>query len=175
MARIGLLSDSHGRAKTTLRAVSVLAGAGVDRLIHLGDIGNIEVVDALLLPHPDPKRAARDELLPAHLVFGNVDWEAEELGLYARRVGVQVDHPMGRLEFDGASLYFTHGDNPHLMEQALARGATYLCHGHSHEVRDERIGPTRVVNPGALFRAVAYTVAVLDTATDRLEFFPVSR
>ena len=33
-----------------------------------------------------------------------------------------------------------------------------------------RIGRTRVINPGALFRASEKTVALLDTDTDRLEY-----
>jgi hypothetical protein len=59
------------------------------------------------------------------------------------------------------------------MRSALAQGVDYLCHGHTHVVRDERIGQTRVINPGALFRAARYTVALLDMAADRLEIVQV--
>ena len=38
-------------------------------------------------------------------------------------------------------------------------------------LRDERIGRTRVINPGALQRARRYTVALLDTEMDALELF----
>ena len=40
--------------------------------------------------------------------------------------------------------------------------------------RDERFGKTRIINPGALHRASEKTVALLDLATDQLEFIRVA-
>ena len=171
VARIGLLSDSHGRAETTRRAVAVLCEAGAERLIHLGDVGNIEVIDALLVSNA--AAADPDATLPAHLVFGNVDWDHHDLGVYARHLGMHVEHPLGCVKADGVTVCFTHGDNPRLLDEALARQPKYLCHGHTHQKRDERVGPTRLINPGALFRAATYTVALLDTDHDRVTFLPV--
>ena len=62
-----------------------------------------------------------------------------------------------------------------LARQAIDDGVEYLLHGHTHEVRDERVGPTRVINPGALFRASRYTAAVLEPETDRLEILELHR
>ena len=45
--------------------------------------------------------------------------------------------------------------------------------GHTHIKRDEKIGKTRVINPGALFRIYPYTIALLDVETDRLEFVKI--
>ena len=59
------------------------------------------------------------------------------------------------------------------MQQALDDGVRYLCHGHTHARADGRQGPTRVINPGALFRATVYSVAVLDPETDQLHFHEV--
>jgi hypothetical protein len=39
--------------------------------------------------------------------------------------------------------------------------------------RDERVGKTRLINPGALHRTPQRSVAVLDTATDGLHFLKV--
>ena len=183
MARIGLLSDSHGRAGTTRRGVELLLQHGIDRLIHLGDIGSVEVIDALCVADTDGKQ------LPAHLVFGNTDWDLEDLRDYALELDLHVDHPAGRLSLDGdggegggpsdggggggGELVFCHGHEEAPMQEALARGARYLCHGHTHRQADERRGPTRIINPGALFRARTYSVALLDTATDNLEFYPL--
>jgi predicted phosphodiesterase len=50
-----------------------------------------------------------------------------------------------------------------------------VLHGHTHEIRDERVGLTRVINPGALHRAARYTAAVLEPASDRLEIIVVPR
>ncbi|MCA9019008.1 MAG: metallophosphoesterase, partial [Planctomycetaceae bacterium] len=51
----------------------------------------------------------------------------------------------------------------------------YLLTGHSHQSHDFRAGATRRINPGALFRAKVFTVAVLDLATDELELREVAR
>jgi putative phosphoesterase len=163
VSKIGLLSDSHGRAAVTRRAVERLVEAGAERLVHLGDVETVEVIDALLVG------------VPAHLVFGNVDWDHESLARYAHRVGVDVQHPAGRLELDGRVVIFTHGDRTALMQDAVREQADYLCHGHTHLQRDERVGETRVINPGALNRAAAYSVATLDISRDELTFYPVPR
>lgn len=169
MTQIGLLSDSHGRAATTRRAVRLLLDRGVDVIVHLGDVGSVEVIDALV----EQLDAAGRVDPPVHAVFGNCDWDADALGRYAASLGVSVDHPVGRLQVDGRSVVFQHGHQSAAMEQALAEQVDYLCHGHTHRTRDEKVGPTRVINPGALFRAADYTVAILDTAADRVAFFQV--
>lgn len=171
MARIGLLSDSHGRAAVTQRAARTLIDQGVEMLIHLGDVESPEVLDALV-----EGVNANGSLHPAvRVVFGNVDLNAAELTRYAESLGIEVDHPAGRLEIDGKRLAFTHGDRASLVSRAMDAGVDYLCHGHTHKPRDERSGPTRLINPGALHRAAAYSVAVLDTAEDRLDFVLVSQ
>lgn len=168
LPRIGLLSDSHGRAITTRRAVETLTGAGVDLLIHLGDIGTVEVIDELIVK-PD----GRDQPVPTHLVFGNTDWDARALGEYAADLGIAVDHPVGRLTLDRGELVFCHGHQQRVMDEALVSQARYLCHGHTHQASDTQHGCTRVINPGALCRAHRYTVAVLDTDRDNLTFLTV--
>lgn len=168
LAKIGLLSDSHGRAATTQRAVRLLIAQGANMLIHLGDVGSVEVIDALLEPRADLRNS---QPLDVYLVFGNTDWDADALGRYARSLGLHVSHPVGRLQCDGKTIVFQHGHQDAAMEAALASGADYLIHGHTHRTRDQRIGPTRVINPGALFRAAQYTVALLNTENDQLAFF----
>ena len=154
--RIGILSDSHGRAVVTGQVVRALIDAGAEMLIHLGDVETERVIDEL---------AGHD----AHLVFGNCDMDITRLSRYADGLGIAVDHPVGRIEIDSRQIVFTHGDRSHLVRQALADGVDYLLHGHIHSLRDERIGPTRIISPGALFRASRYTAVVLDPLADRLD------
>lgn len=168
MPRIGLLSDSHGRALTTRRAVALLREHDAQILLHLGDVGTVEVIDELVVHD-----ATGTQRLPSRLVFGNTDWDRASLGRYAASLGVMDDHPIGRLAVESGVLAFTHGDDAALMAAALAEGVRYLCHGHTHRASDARRGPTRIINPGALFRARQYSVAILDTARDEVRFFPV--
>jgi len=173
VTRIGLLADSHGREETTRRAVELLVAEGADVLLHLGDIASTGVLESLV--------AARDArgapAPPVHVVFGNVD-DVDRLGREALRLGLPVDHPAGRLRLAGKTVAFLHGHLARDFEAALADGVEYLCHGHTHERRDERQGPsrrTRVINPGALHRAREHTVAILDVAADRVRFLGVPR
>lgn len=189
LSRIGLLSDSHGREQTTRLAAQLLVEHGAQLLIHLGDIGTVEVIDAFT-----GLVDAQGHIVPARLVFGNTDWDAPSLERYAQSIDVIVDHPAGRLNLDWTDssensegthggtlpgnphanqLVFTHGDDPQIMENALAEQVRYLCHGHTHRAADMRQGATRIINPGALFRAQAYTAALLDVENDNLSFYPV--
>lgn len=154
---------------TTRLGVHALLDAGVDLLIHLGDVGTVEVIDELAVEQPETR-----EQVPARLVFGNTDWDDGPLSEYARHLGVQVDHPVGEIALDRGELVFCHGHEAKVMSAALAREVRYLCHGHTHQASDNQSGPTRIINPGALCRAHRYTVAVLDTDTDELAFLTIA-
>ena len=153
---------------TTRNGVAALVNEGAELLVHLGDVGTVDVIDALAVNAP-----GSDQQIEAHLVFGNTDWDADALADYAEDLGIQVDHPTGRLTLPAGELVFCHGHMPADMQQALAEHVRYLCHGHTHRTLDVHQGDTRVINPGALFRASDYTVALLDTDTDDLRFLKV--
>ncbi len=177
MAPIGLISDTHGRHLLTRQAVRILLAAGAGELIHLGDVGTCAVLEELLVATPGPDSdgdSQRLQTLPVHLVFGNADGDISNLARYARELGLDVQHPAGRLTLeDGRSLAFTHGHDRRLLAAALEEHVAYLCHGHTHRAADTHQGPTRIINPGALCRAARYSVALLDTAQDRLTFLEV--
>ncbi len=159
---IGVLSDSHGCADITARAVEELLSHGAQTLIHLGDFETEAVIDELVGHN-------------ARIVFGNCDWNEQALTRYAESVGVRVDHPLGLIEVGGKRIAFTHGHLDRLMREALDDGVDYLFYGHTHTVSDERCGKTRLINPGALFRAPRYTAVVLDPASDRLTIVDVQK
>ncbi|MBI2647490.1 metallophosphoesterase family protein, partial [Candidatus Woesearchaeota archaeon] len=51
----------------------------------------------------------------------------------------------------------------------------YVLTGHTHIKRDEKIGKTRIINPGALFGIHPYTIALLDVEKDKLNFVEIKR
>ncbi len=158
---IGILADSHGRAERTRAAVFALRQRGAEMILHLGDVCGEEVIDELVGVN-------------ARLVFGNCDMDIDEMTRHAEIMGVGVDHPMGIVVVDGKRIAFTHGHLSPLMDQAMEQKVDYLLHGHTHEVRDERDGGVRIINPGALFRASRYTAALLEPVTDRLEIIEIA-
>lgn len=169
---VGLLSDSHGHARRTRAALDVLRAAGAEAFIHCGDVGGLEVLEELAG-------------LRVWVVCGNIDCPDRELEQRAAELGVQVTHegPL-RLRLAGRSLAAFHGHEAmcaRVLERAargLPAGAgldglDYVVHGHTHVARDMRVGPLRVVNPGALVRARVHTVATLDLAADEVVFWQV--
>jgi len=159
----GLLSDSHGCLATTQRAVTVLLEVGAQVLLHLGDVGSLAVIDALVA-----------QGVESRLVFGNTDDDKEKMKKYAQGLGIIVDDPVGRLSLsDQRQLVYTHGDRPQIFTEAVANGVAYFCHGHTHQRADDLRGQTRVINPGALCRASQYSVALLDTDSHLLTYYPI--
>ncbi|MFI4862286.1 MAG: YfcE family phosphodiesterase [Phycisphaerales bacterium JB063] len=173
MTRLGLLSDSHGDANITRLAVDRLLDEGIDLLIYLGDVNSEAVLDALAVHFPE-SHVEVGVRVPVHVVFGNTDYEADALSRYAVDLGLNVDHPAGRLVFDDKHIAFTHGHLEAPMHAAVQDQCDYLLHGHTHEAADNMINDTRVICPGALTRASPLTVATLDLSDGKLDLIPIS-
>lgn len=156
---LGLLSDSHGRALAVRRAVALFDQLGVVHVVHCGDVGGIDVFEEL---------AGR----PLTFVWGNTDVATHGLVTFVRTVGLSppAASPV-RIELAGRSIAVFHGHEPGFEAACRSLEVDYLFHGHTHLARDDRRGRTRIINPGALHRAAVHTVATLDLAADRLEFF----
>lgn len=152
--RLAVLSDTHGNLAHVRAAVGVLRGLPIDRLLHCGDVGSPDVID-LLAPWP------------VHWVAGNVDDDEGELARTAALYPGHVWHGrLADLELAGRRIALLHGDDFRNLE-LLIRGQQHdvICHGHTHVVRQEQIGRTLVLNPGALHRAARHTLAELDLRT----------
>ena len=165
--RIGIVSDSHGQTSRLHRALALLAEAGAQQIIHCGDVGSTDCVDVLSQCG-----------LPAHLVAGNMDRYVLHLSRTAARCGLDIDPRTVEVAIgDSQHLVATHGHHGHLLDELIAGGQfPYVCHGHTHRLRDERIGPVRVINPGALHHPRDPhhpTVALLDTDADDLQVVDV--
>lgn len=147
---IGLLSDSHGDIPRTRRGLEVLLERRVSLIVHCGDLGSEGVIDQLAG-------------LPVRIVLGNVDpWS---LGRYAELVGLPRADRALRLEIAGRRIGITHGHLADEVEALVAEGPDFLIHGHTHRIRDETMGRTRFLNPGAVTPSPTSSVATLDPAS----------
>ncbi len=157
---IGILSDTHGHAIRAIRAIETLLSRGCEVILHCGDIGSEEVLEEL---------AARCAAHSAafHAVLGNVD--EYEATFWRGPDGRPITY-RAELTLAGKRIAILHGHHRSALEQVIASGDfDYVFTGHTHAASDERVGRTRVINPGAVYRANPPTIAMLDTAEDRLE------
>ena len=160
MAMIGFISDSHGEWLRTRSAIQLLEKRECNIIIHLGDVETFEVLDEL---------AGHNVIL----VFGNCDY-VSRLIEYAVTIGIEVQDPAGTMTVDGMTIAYLHGHDFSQYQKFIEDDQIdIIAHGHSHEIRDEVVENTRCINPGALHRAPRYTVAVLNTKTDTLDFLEV--
>jgi uncharacterized protein len=126
--RLGLIADTHGKFRPALHDVF----AGVDRILHAGDIGAAEILDEL------------EMLAPVTAVYGNVD------SAIMRRRLPQV----AAIELDGFRFVVTHGDQfgspkPDGLKAAFP-DADVIVFGHTHQplIRDLPDFSV-VINPGS--------------------------
>lgn len=123
---VGLVSDTHGQFRPQVTA----AFAGVDLIVHAGDVGGPAVLAAL--------RA----IAPVNAVSGNVDDRHDP------NLPRALSLPIGDL-----TLHVSHGDElgSPKPEQLLAHyGADIIVYGHTHRALVVRSDDGRVVvNPGA--------------------------
>ena len=119
---IGVISDTHG----LLRPEALNALAGVQHIIHAGDIGSPDIVPRLA------------EIAPVTAIRGNVDtqawaqafplWEVVTLGGRT----IHVIHDRADLEVDPATA-----------------GFDLVITGHSHQPKTETVGGVVYLNPGS--------------------------
>ncbi len=127
VARIGLISDTHGRLPNAVHTLF----AGVDRILHAGDIGPLSILADL------------ETIAPVTAVWGNTD------GFDVRARTAEIE----RLEVEGCSIVLLHGHqvgspNPAALAAAYADGEVVVF-GHSHKPLIERVRDRLFVNPGS--------------------------
>jgi putative phosphoesterase len=134
--RIGLVSDTHG----LLRPEALAALAGVERILHAGDVGAPAVLDALAA------------IAPVTAVRGNVD-VAPPLAALPAQVTIALA---------GTRIHLLH-DLADLAIDPAAEGVAVVVAGHSHRPRVHAAGGVLWVNPGSAGpRRFALPVAVAE-------------
>ena len=147
---IGVVSDTHGRAESAIRAVRVLESFAPAAVLHCGDIGSQKVVEVFAL-------------WPTHYVLGNTDDESLPLAEAVVAAGGAWHDRFGDLVLAGRRIALLHGDDSRRLAQSIdSQNYDLVCSGHTHVPESRRHGKKLVLNPGALHRARDYTIAVVD-------------
>lgn len=153
---VGLMSDTHDNRDRTQRALKLFEEHAPQALLHAGDLHSGVLVPLferrwtwLAQGNTDRVESIRQAISEhdVDIMYG----ETHEIQIAEKRIGLIHGHDAGRLE-------------------GMINGGAFdlVVHGHTHSFRDETIGDTRVVNPGAVHRASPPTVCLYDVATDEL-------
>ena len=155
--KIAILSDTHSRYPTVEKALDLLRERKINRVLHCGDIDDVDTV-------------ALFKDVPTHFVFGNCDYDRTGLRRAMKEIGATLHEPFGDLELEGVKIAWIHGDDARMLAEVEQSGHfDFLFYGHTHQAKEHRTGPTRVINPGALQRARVKTCVVLDLKRGQLE------
>ena len=90
--------------------------------------------------------------LPAAFVWGNTDFDRASLEEYARSLGIDCRGEMADLTLGGQAASPSSMATISLLRKKLLlkQEHDYILHGHTHVRDDQRVGKTRIINPGAL-------------------------
>lgn len=143
--KVGVISDTHGLLRPEARS----ALEGCERIIHAGDIGNLDILDQLA------------SIAPLHVVRGNND------------LGAPWAEPLAdllRFNLNGWQTLLVHdiADVPDVLDADIKLVIT----GHSHKPRIEWRGEQLYLNPGSAGRRrfkLPVTLAVLEVLETSIE------
>lgn len=122
---IGLISDTHGLVRADVHR----ALAGVELILHAGDVGDDDILDELAL------------IAPVHAVYGNTDAPGNP------RLAESIERKIG-----GVSIHVSHGHEvgrPTPERLLASYAADVIVYGHTHRQLVTRADGRLVVNPGA--------------------------
>lgn len=119
---IGVISDTHG----LLRPEAVAALAGVEHILHAGDVGDMAILEALR------------KIAPVTAIRGNVDVHGTCAELPATDV----------VELGGRLFYLVHSVHDLDINPAVA-GVAMVVSGHSHKASVEVRDGVVYFNPGS--------------------------
>ena len=134
MLRIGLISDTHISTRETRLPEAVFrAFAGVDLILHAGDITSLHVLEELMV------------LAPVHAVRGNMDMHATTGTLPTSRLIQREGRIMGLIHGWGAP----EGIRKRIGEVFREQSPDIIVFGHTHEAVICQEENCLWINPGS--------------------------
>lgn len=156
--RIGVVSDTHNHLRNVERIVELFNEAGVERVVHTGDITQAKTLEAL----------ARLEM-PLVGVYGNNDLERASLERAAAALDITLVDPPLRLTLAGRALAVVH--DPLCIDPELLSECDFVLHGHNHLHVLEKRDRCWVFNPGecAGMMSGSNAIGIVDLETEAAE------
>ena len=150
--KIGIMSDTHDHVNNIQKSIQEFREREVDYILHLGDYVN-----------PNSVREFKDVKLVG--IFGNNDGDKFRLMGAFNEVGGEIKGEFHEFEEDGLKIACYHGTEPQIKDALIECGKyDVFVYGHTHKLRNEKVGKTLVLNPGTVHGfEFGPTIMILDT------------
>jgi putative phosphoesterase len=161
--KIGVISDTHDNVDNLQAALEVLLAEDVTTILHCGDVCGPSMIRLLTG-------------FDVWIAQGNVDRHSELTRAVEETLGRGRFAWLQKPTLDGYTVAVIHGDNEEAMGNLIVSGQyAYVFCGHTHRRRNQRVGHTRVVNPGALggTRRQTRSFCILDLETGKARFIEI--
>jgi len=159
--KIAIISDTHDNLVNLKKVASFINKNKIKILIHCGDIFKPETI----------KEGLKEYDGQIYLIFSRADASFSNIpeDAFKNLPRVKADEYFGEIKKDKRKIAFCHF--PEIAKE-LAKSQKYdlVFYGHTHKPWEEKIGKTKLVNPGNL-AGIFYmpTFAIYDTKADKLE------
>lgn len=159
--RIAIISDTHDNLANLKRAIFWIKKEKIEVLIHCGDIFKPETL----------KEGLKEYLGKIYIIFSEADASFSKIpeDSFEDLPKSKVFEESGQIKIDGKKIAFCHFPE---IARNLAESQKYdlVFYGHTHKPWEEKIGKTKLVNPGnAAGIFFKPTFAVYDAKTCKLE------
>ena len=164
--KLGVISDTHDNTKNILLALEILRKEGVETILHCGDLTN-------------PDNIWFFEGFKLIYVFGNLDFSTSTITANVQTLSFDnIAVPLFKDNLEGKMIGAVHGHiSGYIYDLARKGNYNYVFHGHTHQRRQEKVGSTCIINPGALGgkNSQYASICTVDLITDQVQFFYLSQ
>ncbi|MHB8133823.1 MAG: metallophosphoesterase family protein [Anaerolineaceae bacterium] len=159
--KIGILSDTHDHKINIEAAIQILNKYSIQKLFHCGDVTSLAGLELICKP-------------PFVLTFGNGDFMTGEMRDFI--LSTNPDNSVG-YRYEGEcfekKIGMTHSHLKGVLDEMInSQIFDYVFFGHTHLRTDQKIGRTRVINPGSLggLKKQTRSICILDLEKDEAKF-----
>src|SRR3954454_6008001 len=136
---LGVLANTDGRSEIVQAAVDIFVSEGAELILHCGDIGGRQVLDAMA-----PVGGA--------FVWGARDHDRTGLMRHGMGIGLVCFGVLGEFAHAEKKIAILHGhEKPILKKLITEQQYDYILCGHEAKTEDQTVGKTRILNPGPLY------------------------
>lgn len=151
--KIGIMSDSHDRIDAIEKAITYFNNAGVEHVLHAGD---------LVSPFVVPRFAKLKAKL--HYVYGNNEGDRSYITEKLGEIGINPLGNFASLDFGGKKIALLHGTHEEIVDALASAGSfDFVIRGHTHRAGITGKKPM-IINPGETcgYLTGRQTIVVLD-------------